>query len=149
LRRINELASSWETYLWRWVFFVLLGLTALAKGVGFGALLIVSIAVTVAIWDRDLQLLRRLWFAQGWVVAAVIGLTWPLVVMFRHPSVLGLWVLHITDRFASKPEHFIGTPWWQFLLVLLGQLLPWTPFAIGGAYWSIRRTFAERGGADR
>lgn len=149
LRSINKPPTSWEAQLWRWAFFALLGLTALAKGVGFGAVLVVSVIVAVAAWDRDSQLLRRFWFTQGWVIAAALGLTWPLLIVLQHPSVLGLWALHITDRFASKPEHFIGTPWWQFLLVVLGQLLPWTPFAIIGACRSIARTFAERRGADR
>ena len=35
--------SSWHWYLWRWMFFVLLGVTAIVKGIGFGAVLILSV----------------------------------------------------------------------------------------------------------
>ena len=127
----------------------MLGLTALAKGVGFGAVLIGSVVVVMTLWDRDLLMFRKLWFTRGWIVAAVLGLTWPVLVALRHPSALGLWALHVTDRFASKPEYFIGTPWWQFMTTLVGQLLPWLPLAVVGAYRSVGRTITGRGGGDR
>jgi 4-amino-4-deoxy-L-arabinose transferase-like glycosyltransferase len=146
----NEEPNAQRASFWRWLFFALLGLSALAKGIGFGAVLIISVAAGTAIWDRDRRLLRRLFFfGPGWALAAILGLTWPVLIVLRHPSALGLWVLHITDRLASEPTHFIGTPLWQFGVVVLGQLLPWTPLAVVGAYRSIGRTLTVRGGGDR
>ncbi|MEJ7636627.1 MAG: glycosyltransferase family 39 protein [Singulisphaera sp.] len=136
---------------WRWVFFAGLGLTALAKGIGFGAAMVgASVAVIVA-WDRDRESLHRLRFWPGWALAGTVAMTWPVLTALRHPSVLGLWTLHVTDRLASRPEHFAGGPWWQYGPALLVQALPWTPLALLGAGPSLVRAFAGRGrgGGDR
>ena len=109
-----------------------------------------SVALIVA-WDRDREALRRLRFWPGWALAGTVALTWPILTALRHPSVLGLWTLHVTDRLASRPEHFAGGPWWQYGPALLVQALPWTPLALLGAGPSLVRAFAGRGrgGGDR
>lgn len=145
----HEQRDGGDVRLWRWLFFGLLGLSALAKGVGFGAVLIGSVVAVITLWDRDVRLFQRLRFARGWMLAAILGLTWPLLVAVRHPSVLGLWALHVTDRLAAKPEYFIGTPWWQFAIVVLGQLLPWAPLTAVGAYRTLGCAITGRGGGDR
>ena len=136
---------------WRWAFFALLGLTGLAKGVGFGAVLVLAVAVSVLVWDRDRAALRRLRFARGWALAGVIGLTWPVLAALRHPSALGLWFLHVADRFSAQPKHFIGQSSWEFSLLLLAALLPWAPLALVGACRSIPGACGRsgRGGGDR
>ena len=136
---------------WRWAFFAGLGLTALAKGIGFGAVMVGASVALIVAWDRDREALRRLRFWPGWALAATVALTWPVLTALRHPSVLGLWTLHVTDRLASRPEHFAGGPWWQYGPALLVQALPWTPLALLGAGPSLVRAFAGRGrgGGDR
>jgi 4-amino-4-deoxy-L-arabinose transferase-like glycosyltransferase len=138
-------------HAWRWAFFAALGLTSLAKGVGFGAALVLAIVAVVTIWDRDRQALRRLWFWKGWVLAGVLALAWPVLAALRHPSALGLWALHVTDRLAAKPAHFAGQTWWQYAPSVLTMVLPWTPLAAIGAWRSLPRVLARgsRGGGDR
>lgn len=137
------LASQGVANVWRWSFFAGLGLTSLAKGVGFGAVLVLAVVALVLAWDRDRAALRRLVFARGWVLAGVIGLTWPLLAAARHPSAVGLWVLHVADRLSARPEHFAGQPWWQYAPTLLAILLPWTPLALAGAWRSLPRAFGR------
>ncbi|SIO36484.1 Dolichyl-phosphate-mannose-protein mannosyltransferase [Singulisphaera sp. GP187] len=135
---------------WRWAFFAGLGLTALAKGIGFGAVLIAAVVVVVLVWERDRATLRKLVFLKGWGVAGALALTWPILVIVRYPTALGLWTLHIADRLAARPEHFAGgSPWWQYGPALLGQALPWTPLALVGAWRSLRRAVDPPGGTDR
>jgi len=135
---------------WRWAFFVGLGLTALAKGIGFGAVLIGAVVVVVLVWERDRTTLAKLWFVPGWGVAATLALAWPVLVMMRHPAAVGLWTLHVADRLAARPEHFAGGgPWWQYGPAVLGQVLPWTPLALVGAWRSWQRAVDPPGGADR
>jgi 4-amino-4-deoxy-L-arabinose transferase-like glycosyltransferase len=134
---------------WRWAFFAGLGLTALIKGVGFGAALVGTVVVLVLAWDRDGETLRRLRFARGWILAGLLALTWPVLVVLRHPSVLSLWTLHVAGRFSPHPEHFAGVSRWQYVLGLLGQVLPWTPLALVGAARSLGRATRRRGGGDR
>ena len=134
---------------WRWAFFGGLGLTALAKGIGFGAVLLAAVLVLVLLWDRDLATFRRLRFAPGWVLAGALALTWPVLVVWRHPAALSLWTLHVAGRFAARPEHFASGPWWQSGPALLGQVLPWTPLALAGAARSLARAVRRRDGGDR
>ena len=134
---------------WRWAFFGALGATALVKGLGFGAVLVGSAVVVVLAWDRDRSAIKALMNAKGWALAAVLALTWPVLVAMRLPAAVSLWTLHVTDRMAAHPEHFIGGPWWQYGPAVLGQALPWTPLALVGAWPSLLRAIKGRGGADR
>jgi 4-amino-4-deoxy-L-arabinose transferase-like glycosyltransferase len=130
---------------WRWGFFAGLGGMSLAKGIGFGAVLTLATVVLTMLWDRDRVALRRLKFAPGWILSAVLALAWPLLAAARHPSALRLWLLHVTDRLSDEPEHFIGQTWWGYLAAILGMLLPWLPLTIGGAARSISRAFSRSG----
>lgn len=114
---------------WRWAFFVLLGGTAMAKGIGFGAVLAMASILGVLLWDRDVRTLRRLIWPTGWLVAALIALAWPISVASRYPEAIGLWLGHVTDRLSAEPHHFAGEPLSTFLLSPMVQVLPWTPFA--------------------
>ena len=134
---------------WRWAFFGLLGATSLVKGLGFGAVLVGSAVATVLAWDRDRSAIRALMDPKGWALAGVLALTWPVLVALRLPAAVSLWALHVTDRLAEHPEHFIGGPWWQYGPAVLGQALPWTPLALVGAWPSLLRAFGRRGSADR
>ena len=134
---------------WRWAFFATLGASALVKGLGFGAVLAGSAIAAVLLWDRDRSAIRALRDPRGWALAGVLALTWPVLVAIRLPAAVSLWTLHVTDRLASRPEHFIGGPWWQYGPAVLLQALPWTPLALIGAWPSLLRAIARRGGGDR
>ncbi len=124
----------------RWAFFVLLGATALVKGIGFGAVLILAVVVATVLWRRDWTAMRRLRFPAGWILAAALVLTWPLAMVARHGfGAVTLWTMHVTDRLAAHPGAFAGEPWWEYLPGLLIQAMPWTPLALIGAGRSLRR----------
>jgi 4-amino-4-deoxy-L-arabinose transferase-like glycosyltransferase len=134
---------------WRWVFFALVGATSLAKGVGFGAVLVASVVLLVVVWDRDGPGFRALVFRRGLALAAALSLLWPSLVMVRHPAALGLWALHIADRVAARPEYFAGEPLWQYIPSLFWQVLPWTPLGLAGAWSSLRRAVGDQSRGDR
>jgi 4-amino-4-deoxy-L-arabinose transferase-like glycosyltransferase len=129
---------------WRRLFFVGLGLTALIKGIGFGAILVGITVVLVLAWDRDGRTLRRLLSPCDWLLASLLALTWPVLVLLRHPAALGFWTWHLAGRLAERPEHFASGPWWQYGPALLGQVLPWTPLALVGAGRSLARALRLR-----
>ena len=125
---------------WRWAFFILLGLASWAKGIGFGAALIGAVVGAVLIWDRRSETWRRLFFPAGWAVAALLTLAWPLAMIREHGWGVGsLWLMHITDRVGPRVGHghFAGEEPLGYLVEVLGQGLPWTPFAIAGAWRSL------------
>lgn len=134
---------------WRWLFFGLLGATSLAKGIGFGAALVGAAVALVLAWDRDRDTLVRLVFLPGWALATLVALTWPVLVLARHPQAGGLWVEHIAGRFTSGSGGFAGEPWWEYASAPLVMLLPWTPLALGGAWRSAWRAVREPRGPDR
>ncbi len=143
-------ANAWVR-AWVWIFFALLGLTATAKGVGFGAVLVLAVVVLVLVWDRDLEAFGRLRTWRGGLLAGVLGLAWPILAALRHPSALGLWTVHITDRLAARPTQFTGEAWSEYIPALVVMLLPWAPLAVVGAWRSLPRALRRsgRGGGDR
>lgn len=146
---MEEPAHRWA---WRAAFFGLLGVSALVKGIGFGAALAgASVGLALA-WDRDRAACRRLAWGVGAVGAALLALVWPALVAQRYPQALGLWTMHVADRVSAKPEHFAGgSPWWGYVPALLLQTMPWTPLAVGGAVRSLGRACRRGGryGGDR
>jgi 4-amino-4-deoxy-L-arabinose transferase-like glycosyltransferase len=143
----DDSAEHWR--LWRWAFLVLLGMTALVKGIGFGAVLILSIVAGMLFWQRDLVSLRRLRLPLGWALAVVIALAWPLFMVATHGfAALSLWTMHVSDRLVRQqgPGPFAGEPWWEYVLGLLAQALPWTPLALAGAWRSLVRALGRGAG---
>ena len=121
---------------------VLIGATSLVKGIAFGAVLVLSVVTGVLIWWRDFVSFRRLRVPAGWTLAAVIALSWPLVMVVLHGyGAVCLWTMHVSDRLIRQqgPGPFAGEPWWEYIPGLLAQALPWTPLALIGARYSLVR----------
>lgn len=136
-------AESKAVFAWRGVFFGLLGATSLVKGIGFGAVLILGVVGTTVVLDRDRAAWNRLRSPAGWIAAALIALAWPLAMIARHGlGALGLWTLHVTDRLAARPAHFAGESWPGYVLGIMLQGLPWTPWVVVGAWGSLGRALA-------
>ena len=73
-------------------------------------------------------------------MAAVVGLTWPLLtVRCFGPGAIELWTTHVTGRLIghSGRSLFAGEEWWEYIVALLAQALPWTPFSFIGAWSSL------------
>lgn len=137
--RARHWTESWR--LWRWVFFILLGITSVVKGIGFGAALVLSVISGLLVWRRDWVSLRRLYLPAGWVLAGVIALAWPMLMIRWHGSgVLTLWAVHMWDRLIqhSGSGAFAAEPGWEYGLTILAQGLPWTPLAMIGLGLSMR-----------
>ena len=140
-------AEHWR--LWRWVFLVLLGITGACEGnrVWGGADSI----------DRGcyVALAARLRFASpaatpgGMGISRGIALAWPLFMIMRHGyGALSLWTMHVSDRLMPQqgPGPFASEPWWEYVLGLLAQALPWTPLALAGAWRSLVRAWVHSKG---
>jgi 4-amino-4-deoxy-L-arabinose transferase-like glycosyltransferase len=127
---------------WRWAFFGLLGTTALVKGIGFGAALVLSVVMMVVFWDHDRVTRNRLLFPAGWIIVIVLAVTWPVAMIAEHGhKVISLWAMHITERVGSRTGHgaFAGETWCEYGLNIVAEALPWTPLAVIGAWPSFAR----------
>jgi hypothetical protein len=150
----DQLRRAGGVGAWRWAFFSLIGATALAKGIGFGAVLAGATVGATLLWDRDWELIRRLVWAPGWLLMALIAGAWPLVVVSGHPEAAPVWLAHVTDRLGESSGvagKFASEPTWRFLLAPLLMTLPWTPLGVIGLVRSARRATrpAGHGGGDR
>jgi 4-amino-4-deoxy-L-arabinose transferase-like glycosyltransferase len=131
---------------WRWAFFVLLGLTSLVKGIGFGAVMILAVVALAILGRRDGAAMRRLLFLPGAAAALVLSMAWPIAMLVRYGAgALALWMTHVSDRLSAHPLAFAGEPWWEYVPGLLIQAMPWTPLALVGAWSSLRRAVARSG----
>jgi 4-amino-4-deoxy-L-arabinose transferase-like glycosyltransferase len=138
----GDVQAARPTSIWRWVFFGLLGVMSLVKGIGFGAVLVLSVVLLVLIWDRDARLAFRLCSPPGWLLVVVLTFSWPLAMVWQHGvEAAGLWALHITARLGPATGHgvFASETWREYALNILGQGLPWTPLALLGFCHSVRR----------
>jgi 4-amino-4-deoxy-L-arabinose transferase-like glycosyltransferase len=136
--------------LLRWVFFILVGMGSLVKGIGFGAVLVLAVVGTVIVWDRDRVARQRLVYPAGWIVAGLLTLVWPVAMIAEHGfRVVNLWVLHIAERLRPSLGHgpFAGESWGEYALNVLGQGLPWTPLALIGI-WQSRKWVSCKLGSD-
>jgi 4-amino-4-deoxy-L-arabinose transferase-like glycosyltransferase len=135
-------SSTKRIYGWRWAFLIFLSTSALVKGIGFAVVLILVVVAGIVTWQRDGAAVRRLWVPASWAIAASVALAWPLFMIAQHgQATLSLWTMHVWARLIRQvgPGPFAGESWWEYIAALVGQALPWTPFAIAGAWRSLGR----------
>jgi len=119
-----------------------LGLGFMAKGpvVFIHTVLPVLIA---ALWARDRATLRLLGPGWGWLLAAVIGLPWYLIVITGTPGLLHYFLVNqVWGRYTST-IHERGGPPWYFIGVLIAGSLPWTPLFVAGLVRAWRKRDRE------
>lgn len=128
------------------LFFVLLGLTNLAKGVLFGAALVLAVCVCWALTRRSRRVWRFLCNPAGWALFLALGAAWPLLVMQMHPEAIATWWEHSLGR-AAHGLTFSQPPWY-YANTLPWQVLPWT-LAMMPALWASLKRARAGAGSDR
>jgi 4-amino-4-deoxy-L-arabinose transferase-like glycosyltransferase len=127
-------------------FFVLLGMTNLAKGVVFGtAMTLIPIGGFLLANRRLGPILRYCWL-WGWLVFAAIALAWPIAVYQRFPDALPLW--HY-DLFGRLHGGYLAEPFWYYFGNWFWVVLPWPLAALAGLKFTAKRAFTERNSAER
>jgi 4-amino-4-deoxy-L-arabinose transferase-like glycosyltransferase len=127
-------------------FFVLLGLTNLAKGLIFGTLMAVVPVGCFLLWNGDWAALRRYVWLWGWLAFVVVSAAWPVAAYVQHPEIWQLWTDHYLGRLYRG---YIGEPVWYYLAVLPYVILPWTPAALTGLWGTRSGALRRRGSAER
>ena len=122
-------------------FFVLLGMSNLAKGLIFGPLMILVPVCTFLLIERSPRRLGRYVWLWGWLVALLIGGLWPTWVYLQYPDVLEMWRYDYGGRLNGG---YVAEPWWYYGSVLLWAMLPWTPCVLIGLAITARRVQVER-----
>ncbi|MBM4069038.1 MAG: hypothetical protein FJ271_08855 [Planctomycetes bacterium] len=128
------------------IFFVLLGLTNLAKGIFFGAALVLAICICWALTQRSRQVWRFLLNPTGWAIFIALAAAWPLLVMQVHPEAMATWWQHSLGRAAHGLT--FSQPAWYYASTLPWQVLPWT-LAMMPGLWSSFKQARRVAGLDR
>jgi 4-amino-4-deoxy-L-arabinose transferase len=109
------------------------GLAFLTKG--FLAFVIPAIIIVpFVIWQhRFKELLRVFWVPV--ITAVLTALPWGIIIHLREPDFWHyfFWVEHI-NRFISPNGGQHSSPFWFFIPVILGGMLPWTTQIVGVIY---------------
>src|SRR5437868_3404513 len=132
---------GWYSTGERWgllVFYGFLGLATLAKGPVAVALALLIIFF-FALAQRDFLPVRRTLWIPGILLFVVVALPWYVLVQLRNPDFFSEFIVRQNfARFATNLYRH-KQPFWYFIPVLLLSLVPWTIFAGGGFYDTIRR----------
>jgi 4-amino-4-deoxy-L-arabinose transferase-like glycosyltransferase len=127
-------------------FFVLWGMTNLAKGLVFGTLMVGVPVVGHLVLNGNLRSLGRYVWLWGWLAFAVVALAWPLAAYRQYPDIVDLWR---SDYGGRLNRGFIGEPPWYYAVTLPGVLLPWTIAALVGLGVTARQALRQRGTPER
>ena len=145
-------------------FFVLLGLTNLAKGPIVGAAVILGTIGAYFLMPRlgwrhgnlgmffawpapDRRRVRRYLWLWGWVAAAIIALSWHVFIHLRFHDPGEGYLANL--RYDFLQTHEFDEPWWFYGPTLLGVAMPWTPAAIVALFMTARRAWRQRDRALR
>lgn len=147
--RLQRIGAGWPTAKPHLtiLFWALVGLSNMAKGLGFGAALILVPCVGYLIWRHDPASWRRMISWPGITLGVGLAIWWPIVVAWQEHQVGQLWLTEITKRAFGAPQY--EQPWWYYLQTVPWQLLPWTPALLLGGRASLARARHDASSPDR
>ena len=128
-------------------FWLLVGVSNMAKGLGFGPALILSPCVTFLLLKRDPAAWRRTISWPGIALGMAIAVAWPLTVALNVPEAREIWRQEIERRATGGPGYY--QPWWYYLATVPWQLLPWTLTLLIAAPASLGQARRQPASADR
>jgi 4-amino-4-deoxy-L-arabinose transferase-like glycosyltransferase len=121
-------ASAAQNRRWMLVAWAGMGLGVLSKGLP-AIVLPGAVLVLYSLWQRDAALWTRLHLGKGVLLLLAIAAPWFVAVSVANPEFprYFFWHEHV-ERFFTR-VHGRYAPWWYFVPVLAGGLLPWTLLA--------------------
>lgn len=131
------------------LFFLLLGLTNLAKGPLVGAVPLVATIGVYELWNRDGAALRRYLWPWGILLFIALTLAWPLYAMEHYPEVWDNWRYDYAGRADTGHDGSFEKPFWYYLSVLPMILAPWIWASVWGLFVTARRAWTVRGSPER
>lgn len=126
---------------WYYLFYIFMGLAVLAKGL-IGIVLPGGVIFLYILFTRRWSLLREMRLFKGALLFLAVCAPWFVLVSLRNPEFPQFFFIHEHfQRFLTKVHHRYQ-PIWFFVPVLLGTMLPWSPFIPA----ALKRGWQERKG---
>src|SRR5436305_2174447 len=126
---------------WLLLFYVFIGIAALAKG-PVAPTLAGLIIILLAAWSRDWKLILRTLWIPGILIFLATALPWYVLVQMRNPQFFGEFILRQNLARLGTNLYQHQKPLWFYLPVLLGSLLPWTVLAVCAFIAALRSSIA-------
>jgi hypothetical protein len=124
-------------------FFIVMGLSNMAKGPGVGSIVVAGTLGVYLLWEKDWRRIRRYVWLWGWLIFAILALWWHIAVGIRYPDYLK------NLRYDFADTNTFDQPFWYYVPQLLGVTLPWSPAAIVGLVVTARPALKENDRAKR
>lgn len=125
---------------WMLAAWALCALAVLTKGVVGVVLPALAVGVYVAV-RRDATLLRRLHVGAGLALFLLIAAPWFVLAEARNPGFAEFFFVHEHWQRFTQPVHRRTGPWWYFVPIAIGFLMPWLPAIVAAV--------ARRGNSGR
>jgi 4-amino-4-deoxy-L-arabinose transferase-like glycosyltransferase len=117
-------ATPVESRRWQDGAWVLLALATLSKGL-IGIVLPAAAVTIYALWQRDLDLFRRIRLWRGLGIFLLLAAPWFIAVSLVNPGFAEFFFVHEHfQRFLTTVHHRYA-PVWYFVPILLAGILPW------------------------
>jgi 4-amino-4-deoxy-L-arabinose transferase-like glycosyltransferase len=126
------------------LFFVLLGLTNLAKGPLVGALPIVATIGVYLLWNCDVRRIRHYAWLWGLLIFLVLTAAWPWWAQRHYPDIWDNWRFDYLGQFEggdAAAGHQWDEPWWYYPMMLPLALAPWSWATVIGLFATARRAW--------
>ena len=136
-------ATPRHTRRWMMVAWAGMALGVLSKGLP-AVVLPAAVLVVYSLWQRDFAVWKRLHLGGGLLLFFAIAAPWFVAVSLANPEFprFFFWHEHV-ERFLTR-VHGRYQPWWYFIPVLAGGLLPWTLLALRALALGARREAGMR-----
>ncbi len=126
-----------EKKTWLGVFYVLLGIGALAKGPVAPAFAVLIVAAYAVLQRQGKVFFRTLW-APGFALFAVVTLPWYIAVQSKVPRFFHIFfVEHNLERFGTNLYRH-SQPFWYYIPVFLAWVMPWILFTVPALFLAMR-----------
>lgn len=120
----HDRATPRENRIWMHVTWAALALAVLSKGL-IGLVLPGAALVLYTLIQRDWALWKRLHLISGALLFLAISAPWFIAVSRANPEFPHFFFIHEHfERFLTKAHHRYE-PWWWFVPILVGGMLPW------------------------
>ena len=122
------------------LFFVLLGMTNLVKGLVFGTVIALAPVGVFLLWNFRWRSIARYCWLWGWLAFFAVALPWPLLAAQRYPDAVEVWKF---DLFGRLNSGYLAEPWWYYFVCLFWVPQPWSFLAFIGLGLTFKKAFKE------
>jgi 4-amino-4-deoxy-L-arabinose transferase-like glycosyltransferase len=135
-------ARPWPALL----FFLVCGLTNLAKGLFFGTIFVCLPIAAFLLWNADVRALRRYVWLPGWLGYLAVGSAWAVAAYVQYPGVLAFWE---NDYGGRVNQGYMQEPAWYYFGHFLLVAFPWSPLVLLGLLETRGKALGNKASPER